>query len=102
MLEEALAENVKRGIVKILGCKTSRIDGGEAGVLSINKDSCWAEIELDRVLWEGVTKDLYQMNCRSQVCIRGGSAVAPIMRHASEVQATLWRNLCLPSAGEAG
>jgi hypothetical protein len=36
MLEEALAEDVECGIVKVLGRKTGRINDGEAGVLSIN------------------------------------------------------------------
>jgi hypothetical protein len=36
MLEETLAENVKSGIIEVLGCKTGRIDDGEARVLSIN------------------------------------------------------------------
>ena len=37
MFEEALPENVKCGIVEILGGKTGRIDHGEARVLSINE-----------------------------------------------------------------
>jgi hypothetical protein len=40
MLKEALAENVKSGIVEILGCKTGRIDHGETRVLSINGIHC--------------------------------------------------------------
>jgi hypothetical protein len=37
MITEILAENVKCGIVEVLGCKTGRIDHGEARVLSINE-----------------------------------------------------------------
>ena len=37
MLEEALAENVECSIVEVLGCKTGRIDHGEASILLINE-----------------------------------------------------------------
>jgi hypothetical protein len=40
MLEETLPENVECGIVEVLGCKTGRIDHGEARVLSINGIHC--------------------------------------------------------------
>jgi len=36
MLEEALPENVKSGIIEVLVCKTGRVDHGEARILSIN------------------------------------------------------------------
>jgi hypothetical protein len=36
MIKEALPENVKCGIVEILGRKTGRIDHGEASILTVN------------------------------------------------------------------
>ena len=36
VMEESLPEDVECGVIQIFGCKTGRINDGEAGVLAVN------------------------------------------------------------------